>query len=93
MQAFLSNGGLSKMLWIILTFLLGLGSVIILFYEIVSNQPINPIVFGIIGSISAHLFTIGGSLNTASQLDKKHGEDVVALAQANANATNNATSN
>lgn len=58
------------MLWIILTFLMGLGAIIIAGIEVANNQPVNPIVYGIITSVAAHAFTIGGSVNTSSQLEK-----------------------
>jgi hypothetical protein len=69
MQQFLSNGGLSKMLWIILVFLLGLASIIMLFIEIINNQPVNPYILSMVAGVAAHGFTIGGSINTSTQLE------------------------
>lgn len=69
MQQFLSNGGLSKMLWIILLFMLGLGSILMLFLEIAQGQSPNPFVLSIVSGVAAHGFTIGGSVNTSSQLE------------------------
>lgn len=62
MQQFLSNGGLSKMLWILLMFLLSLGSIVILFTEIWNNQPINPIIMNILIGVLTHGATIGGHI-------------------------------
>lgn len=76
MAKFLSNGGLSKMLWIILCFMVGLGSLIVFMVEVIQGQTINPYVASILSGIIAHAFTIGGSVNTSSQLEK--GNDALA---------------
>lgn len=68
MQQFLSNGGLSKMCWILLTFITGLGAVILAGIEIGQGQGINQYVGAILAAILSHAFTIGGSVNAATQL-------------------------
>lgn len=70
MKEFLTNGGLSKLLWIVLTFITGLGAIVIAGIEILSGQGINPYIVNIITGIIAHAFTIGGSVNTSMQLEK-----------------------
>lgn len=65
MAQFLSNGGLSKMLWIILTFLLSLGAVIIFFLEIQAGQAPNPLVVSILSGVLGHAFTVGGNILNA----------------------------
>ncbi len=69
MVAFLTNGGLTKMLTIILTFLLGLGAGIVLFVEVLNGSPINnyvlSIVMAVVGSgVSITGVHVGQSLNT-----------------------------
>lgn len=68
MQQFLSNGGLSKMLWIILTFIVGLSSVVVAGIEIVNGKSIDPYIASILAGIIAHVFTVGGSVNAVSQM-------------------------
>ena len=85
MQQFLSNGGLSKMLWIILTFVVGLGAVIVAGIEIVGGRTPDPYVASILTGILAHVFTVGGSVNTSSQLEsanaKSHTETMQTVMQ------------
>lgn len=71
MQQFLSNGGLSKMLWIILCFITALGALVMAGFEIIRGEPINQYVAYVLVGILSHAFTIGGSVNTSSQLEKK----------------------
>ena len=70
MQQFLSNGGLSKLLWIVLMFLLGLGGVGMLFWEIATAQTPNAYVLSIVSGVAAHGFTIGGSVNASGQTQR-----------------------
>lgn len=62
MQQFLSNGGLSKMLWIILIFILGLSAIVLWTYEIWNGQAINPAVSSIITGLLVHIATVGGHI-------------------------------
>lgn len=57
------------MLWIILTFIVGLGAVIIAGVEILNGQPLNTFIASILLAVLSHAFTIGGSVNTSSQLE------------------------
>lgn len=69
MQKFLSNGGLSKMLWIILVFIVGCVSVAVLAVEILKGETPNPFLMNIVTGIIVHVSTIGGSVNTSTQLE------------------------
>lgn len=72
MQQFLSNGGLSKMLWIILMFTAGLGSLVMLFIEIANNQPPNAYVLSIISGVLTHGATVGGHILGKSAPEAPH---------------------
>ena len=56
------------MLWIILCFITALGAIIIAGVEIFRGEPINTYIGYIIAAILSHAFTIGGSVNTSTQL-------------------------
>jgi len=68
MQQFLTNGGLSKMLWIILTFILALGAIVIFFMQINGGQTPNPLVVSILSGILGHAFTVGGTILNAPHI-------------------------
>ena len=57
------------MLWIILCFTAGLGAIIIAGIEIINGQTVSPYVASVLSGIIAHAFTIGGSINTSTQLE------------------------
>lgn len=81
MISFLSNGGFSKMLWIILTFLVALGALIVVIQEIVTGQTPNGWAISILASVLSHAFTIGGSVNTSTQIEKQQNIASTALAE------------
>lgn len=69
--SFLSNGGISKFLWIITVFILTLGCMGIAGYEILHNQPINSIVENILAGIFGHVLTLGGAVSVTSLQGKE----------------------
>lgn len=64
---FLSNGGVSKFLWIFAMFSLTMGCMFIAGWEILHDQPVNILIQNILAGIFAHVLTLGGAVNSQSQ--------------------------
>lgn len=64
---FLSNGGVSKFLWIVTVFLLTIGCMFVAGWELLHNQPVNVLVENVLAGIFGHVMTLGGAVNVTSQ--------------------------
>lgn len=77
---YLTNGGLLKTLGIVVLFLFTLGSGAIVAYDILSNQPVNPVVATFLSMVLTHVTNmmfqaqLGGIVTSALLINPQQGQ-------------------